>query len=269
MAIKTQFLKALSVQEAAYQEFTHMTTISAGVEITQAGVGVAATQTILLGKQRLGEVIRRAALTLVVPFENTADAAFNSTTVIVKTLDSGGADKTVLFTAQELNRNGTEITATQVQNTPSAPALLGDTLVAVFTGMAAKALASLNKGQLQVYFEIHAPIVLQEATAAAVAPGGFNTIEQLATLKGVSVEEATAQLEKADQEERDRMKGWNEGQAKPGEGEQVDYESKTVPELKDLAAERGVDVPYDARKDEIIKALKKADKNGAKETAHA
>lgn len=266
MPIRTQFLQALSVQEAAYQEFTHMATLSAGVEVNEAGVAVA--QTFKLGKQRLGEVIRRAALTLVTPFENTADAAFNTTTIVVKTLDNAGADKTVIFAAQELNKNGTEISATQVNNTPTAPAVAGDTIVAVITGMAAKALASLNKGQVQIYLEIHAPIALQEAAAtvgALIGPAGFSTIEQVADLKGVTVEEAQAQLEKDEEEERERMKGKAPGE----ELEAVNYEEKTVPELKDLANERGVEVPYDARKDEIIKALKQADKKGARETAKA
>jgi hypothetical protein len=44
----------------------------------------------------------------------------------------------------------------------------------------------------------------------------------------------------------------------------VDYESKTVVELKDLAKERGVEVSWDARKDEIIKALEKQDKEKSK-----
>jgi hypothetical protein len=45
-------------------------------------------------------------------------------------------------------------------------------------------------------------------------------------------------------------------QTKPAE----DYEGKTVADLKELAAKRGVEVSWDARKDEIIKALEKHDK---------
>jgi len=44
----------------------------------------------------------------------------------------------------------------------------------------------------------------------------------------------------------------------------VNYNEKTVHELKELAAERGVEIGYDARKDEIIKALEKQDKKDAK-----
>src|SRR4029077_20629450 len=119
-------------------------------------------------------------------------------------------DVTTVFASQELNKNGTEITATQVNNTPSAASLAGEVLVAVLTGMAAKALASLNKGSVQIYLEIHSPIALQEAQAvvgALIGPAGFVTIEQVATLKGVSVEEAQAQVEKDEEEERERMQG--------------------------------------------------------------
>lgn len=37
------------------------------------------------------------------------------------------------------------------------------------------------------------------------------------------------------------------------------YEELTVPELKDLAESRGIPVPYDARKAEIIAALEASD----------
>jgi hypothetical protein len=45
-----------------------------------------------------------------------------------------------------------------------------------------------------------------------------------------------------------------------GESVKADYDALTVPELRDLARDRNVDVASDARKDEIISALKKADK---------
>jgi hypothetical protein len=39
----------------------------------------------------------------------------------------------------------------------------------------------------------------------------------------------------------------------------TDYESLTVPELKHLAEKRGIELPYDARKAEIIAALEASD----------
>jgi hypothetical protein len=39
--------------------------------------------------------------------------------------------------------------------------------------------------------------------------------------------------------------------------EATDYEAHTVPELKEMAADKGISIPYDANKADIIKALKK------------
>jgi hypothetical protein len=36
-----------------------------------------------------------------------------------------------------------------------------------------------------------------------------------------------------------------------------EYEAHTVPELREMADERGIEIKSDARKDEIIEALKK------------
>jgi hypothetical protein len=44
--------------------------------------------------------------------------------------------------------------------------------------------------------------------------------------------------------------------------EKVDYDAKTVDELKELARERGIDVAWDARKADLVKALEKHDKKG-------
>lgn len=46
------------------------------------------------------------------------------------------------------------------------------------------------------------------------------------------------------------------------EGSEVDYSDYTVAELKDMAQKRGVEVHSDMLKDDIIAALKKADKAG-------
>jgi hypothetical protein len=44
------------------------------------------------------------------------------------------------------------------------------------------------------------------------------------------------------------------------ESDEVDYSDYTVAELKDMAHKRGIDIHSDMLKDDIIKALKKADK---------
>jgi hypothetical protein len=239
---RTQFLKALAVQEAAYQGFTHMAIIRAGIEVTESVV--AAAQTFKLGTQRLGEVIRRSVVSMPQGFQDLSDAAFNTTALTVKTLTSAGADKTVLHTALELNVNGTEITGDQVNNTPSPAAALGDTVVAVLASMAAKKLSDLDRGCVLIFFEIVAPVQLAEnVSVQPTLPGGL-TVEQKAVLTLKSIEEVL----KEEEEEAAKARG------ESGE-DAVNYDEMTVAELKDLARKRGVEIPSDARKDEIIEAL--------------
>jgi Rho termination factor, N-terminal domain len=49
-----------------------------------------------------------------------------------------------------------------------------------------------------------------------------------------------------------------EGKGKTDTGTETDYEAMTVPELKELAHQRGVEIHSDMLKDDIIQALKKA-----------
>jgi hypothetical protein len=68
----------------------------------------------------------------------------------------------------------------------------------------------------------------------------------------------TKQAEKlwaADAERHKNQGSKEEGGAKGDEA--TDYDSLTVPELKDLAHKRGLQISSDMRKDEIIAALEK------------
>jgi hypothetical protein len=49
----------------------------------------------------------------------------------------------------------------------------------------------------------------------------------------------------------------HEAHHKHSKTEDEDLEEHTVPELKDIAAQRGITIPWDANKAEIIKAIKK------------
>jgi hypothetical protein len=250
-----KILRSLAVQEAAYNDFTHEAVIHAGVEVNEATGAL--TQTLDLSALPLGAVIKRSVLSLIFGFADLSDTAFNTTKVTVKTVDGAGADKVVLFNAVECNwRAALVITGDQIFKTETVPAVAGDKLVAIITGLAAKKLADLDEGEVAIYLHFSEPLWLNQASNNPPTLGtqslGLN-MEQRAQLTGKTVE----QLREEDQAEAKK--------GKPGEpGEEVDYEGKTVPELKELAAERGVDVPYDARKDEIIKALKKADKEAVK-----
>lgn len=90
-----------------------------------------------------------ACIELKEAFEDTADAAFNTTAVIAG--DAGDDDR--YLTSTELNKNGTEVylkVGTGTTNVPTAD--LPVTLT--FAAMALKALASLNKGRAIFYFRI-------------------------------------------------------------------------------------------------------------------
>lgn len=83
------------------------------------------------------------------PFEDTTDAAFNTTAVIVG--DDGSTNR--FLTSTELNVNGAEVylkngTGTNLVYTAA------DTIDFIFASMAAKNLAALNKGRVRFMFKI-------------------------------------------------------------------------------------------------------------------
>lgn len=88
-----------------------------------------------------------------VPFENTLEPANDTTTVSFG--DTGSA--TSLLAAQQVNRNGTEITDMVEGNLSTVYAAV-DTLKATFTPKAATQLAELNKGQLVYFVRILCPV---------------------------------------------------------------------------------------------------------------
>lgn len=82
-------------------------------------------------------------------FEDTADAALNTTTLIV-----GDDGNTARFLAsQELNVNGTEVTMKNGTGT-SLVYTTTDTIDFIFGSMAAKTLAQLNRGRIRCQFRI-------------------------------------------------------------------------------------------------------------------
>lgn len=126
--------------------YTHMAIINADA-LTDAGTNT--TQTIKLADIPANAIIQKSEVRLIVPFEATSDAAFNSTTASLG--DAGSATR--FASAVQLNKNGSYITSPAANNTAyqyTAAAVLN---LAV-TSMAAKALLSLNKGELHVFVHI-------------------------------------------------------------------------------------------------------------------
>lgn len=145
---KSYALKPLVVQEvAAMDGFTHVATITAG-DATQATANTA--QTFDLGPIPAGSGIQ-VEIRNTIPFQDTADSAFNSNTLSIG--DTGSA--TSLLAAQQLNKNGTFITV--ARGAMSAVYTTANTLRVTLNAMAAKSLANLNKGQVDILVKIQNP----------------------------------------------------------------------------------------------------------------
>lgn len=132
---------------AAHRGMTHMSIITAD-DLTQATVNTA--QSLTLCNLVAGDIIGSVEDNVVVPFENTADAAFNTTTRSAGDTATGVAAH---YAAAEANKNGTVVTK-KFSNTAVGPYTAADILRVTFNAMAAKALLSINKGELHVFFSI-------------------------------------------------------------------------------------------------------------------
>ncbi|NBW11380.1 MAG: hypothetical protein EBR82_25440 [Caulobacteraceae bacterium] len=137
----------LTSQERLSGGYTHRAILTS-TDLTQSTANTA--QAIALFTLKTGQVVLRAATRLVTTFENTADNAHNTTTLIVG--DSGDDDRCIA--SQEMNQNGTSV-AYKVNATTIPFVATSDTVVnATIGSMAAKSLTSLNKGEVHILFEI-------------------------------------------------------------------------------------------------------------------
>lgn len=126
--------------------FTHR------VELTHADLTetVANTaQTIALIALGINQLVTRCATRLVTAFKNSADAAFNTTTLIVG--DDGSTNR--YLASQELNENGTEVLCKGGTGTIYAYEV-ANTVDAVFGSMAAKSLVDLDTGEVHIYLHV-------------------------------------------------------------------------------------------------------------------
>jgi len=138
--------------------FTHSCEITMD-DLTQTATATAQTLT-LPYTFTIGEYVTRVTTYLKTPFSNSADAAFNTDTMSIG--DSAGGVTTILA-AIEVNLNGTYIpNKTAVPTgTPATGFTVGtSSLTVTFNSQTAKALNSLNLGNIVLMFAFHNPKIL-------------------------------------------------------------------------------------------------------------
>ena len=92
---------------------------------------------------RAGDIIRRVQFHLTVPFQNTADAAFNSDTLSFGDVTTA----TRYINASETNLNGTEVLNVFPGAVENVIYTAAGQLILTLNSMAAKSISNLNKGQ--------------------------------------------------------------------------------------------------------------------------
>lgn len=126
--------------------YTHVAKITAD-DLTQTANATA--QAITIAVLAIGDVIGRVQDWLKTNFQNTADAAFNTTTRSIG--DNGSATR--WGAAVEGNQNGT-VVLSQFSNTAVGPYTSADALKVTISAMTGKNLNSINRGELIVLFQL-------------------------------------------------------------------------------------------------------------------
>jgi hypothetical protein len=115
-------------------------------DLTEATANTAQTLTVPIEDKMSFEVVRAI---LDEKFEDTADAAFNTTALIVG--DGGSTSR--FLASMELNVNGSEVTMKNGTGT-SLVYTTSDTIDFTFASMAAKSLSSLNRGRIRLQCKV-------------------------------------------------------------------------------------------------------------------
>jgi hypothetical protein len=138
----------LFADAAALEDGTHEILID-HADLTETANATAQTVQIatITGLRQLVEVVR---MELIAPFQDTADAANNST--LLEVGDDGDTDR--FLTSTQLNVNGTEVymkAGTGTRHVYSSD----DTLDLLFTPPSGKNLAALNRGEVRIIVKLH------------------------------------------------------------------------------------------------------------------
>lgn len=151
--------RPLTVNESSLNAgMTHIASVNAN-DLTNTTNAAATTLTLCTLKA--GDIMIKIAWRAKTFFKNSADAAFNTTTMSVGNIATGVAAH---IAAIELNENGTEVRQGFVNTAVMYAA--ADSLTVTFNSMAAKNLNSLNVGEVEILFEILRPAVLEQAVGA-------------------------------------------------------------------------------------------------------
>jgi hypothetical protein len=136
----------LPAETKAATGYTHKAIVD-HVDLTETTANTA--QSITLLTLAAGDVVRAGAYKLVTAFQDTADAAFNTTAV---TTNAAGS---ALISATETNVNGTEVFYKAHTATAPLTATSASTVAASFAAMSAKSLSALNAGEVHFFFSVN------------------------------------------------------------------------------------------------------------------
>jgi hypothetical protein len=126
---------------------THFIDVSAA-DLTQTTANTA--QTLVPANFRAGDAFQLVAMKLVEPFENTADAAHDTTTLSVGDDDSA----TRYLASTQLNANGSTVSfAAGALTAPCFVYTAAKELRLAFGSQTAKSLSNLNKGRVLLFIK--------------------------------------------------------------------------------------------------------------------
>jgi len=168
-----RFTSLTNEEKAATGGFTHRLDFS--FRDIPAGVALNTAQTFIalpLPRLGLGDIIKECLMHLTTTFANTADAAFNTSTVSLGLVTGGVA---ALIAATETNQNGAFVTDTiPGVGTPVVPVknlTVNNQVTLTINAMAAKTVSSLNKGQLYILIALQRAADQSTVVAAPFGSG--------------------------------------------------------------------------------------------------
>jgi hypothetical protein len=136
----------LPAETKAATGYTHKAIVD-HTDLTETTANTA--QSITLISLAAGDVVHSGAYKLVTAFQDTTDAAFNTTAV---TTNAAGS---ALISATETNVNGTEVFYKAHTATAPLTATSASTVAASFAAMSAKSLSALNAGEVHFFFAVN------------------------------------------------------------------------------------------------------------------